>query len=112
MLFYFSEEDEKPVSVQGKKAGVDTLKIVILNGCNYRFNEHRRIYILKEARKRGMEPAADRTPQAKKQKDVFVVSKTKWYLTASEEELASASDIVLDGTDGDRKHRILHHKLR
>ena len=81
MLFYFSEEDEKPVSVQGKKAGVDTLKIVILNGCNYRFNEHRRIYILKEARKRRMEPTADRTPQAKKQKDVFVVSKTKWYLT-------------------------------
>ena len=112
-VFYVLEEDEKPVSIHGKKAGVDALKMVVLNGSNYRFREYRRINILKEARKKNGDHAGRQLP-SKKQKDVFIVNKSKFYLTADEAELSTIPGMVLDGTqdEKDNKHRILNHKLR
>ena len=97
------------MSVHGKKAGVDTLKIVLLNGCNYRFREYRRVYILQQARKKTPESRGEVT---KKQKDVFIVNKSKWYAAVSDEELASIAELSLVGGDCEREHRIIQHKLR
>ena len=99
------------MSIQGRKAGIDTLKKTILNGVNYRYREHHKVSILERAAERRVDPA-NQAKQAPKKKDMFIVNKTKWYLTATEQELASIPEMVIDGTDSNNKHRIIQHKLR
>jgi hypothetical protein len=50
--------------------------------------------------------------QKKKQKDVYVVNKMKWYVTATARELETLPAMVFDGIDMDNKHRIVQHSIR
>jgi hypothetical protein len=50
--------------------------------------------------------------QNKKTKDVYIISKTKWYGTATREEVESLRTMVLDGEDMETKHRIIQHVIR
>lgn len=51
-------------------------------------------------------------PQKKKTKEVYLVNKVKWNMTATTEELKTLNSIIFDGTNMDDKHRIIQYKIR
>jgi len=52
------------------------------------------------------------TEQKKRQKEMYVVNKNKWYLSATKEELQTLPSMVLDGVDMEDKNRIIQYSVR
>jgi hypothetical protein len=77
-----------------------------------RFKEFKRKDILKKVGEKRSATVGDICGPNKKLKEVYVVSKTKWYLTATRDEMKTLESMVFDGKDMESKHRIIQHKIR
>ncbi len=80
----------------------------------YRFSEAKRKKILENVsqKRSALTGSTSGKDQRKKQKDVYIVNKTKWYLPATPKEILTLQSMILDGNDMENKHRIIQHVIR
>jgi hypothetical protein len=96
--------------------GRDVLPFAIKDGFRYRLSLIRKGDIEEAIKKRkaGGEDTIQMKKKAKKLKEVYLVSKTKYYAEASAEELDR--ELVLDGLEDNSEiqeiHRIIQYKVR
>lgn len=80
----------------------------------YRFSKYKEKEIKKEVDQKRAESSTNSDHHLKKKtKEVYLVNKMKWNMTATTEELKTLNSIIFDGgSNMADKHRIIQHKVR